>query len=592
MIFEKTLNSLIPPFKDSERQKSKDMLFVAQEKAPIGISLIAASQHVLVVLMLVVYTVVVGQAVGLSATELRGFVSLQIVVMGIATMLQGLTTRVSSGHLIVHDPSTVSIVTFIAVAGAFGLGAAAGGLIISGIAILFLARFLPKLQLLFPPEVTGVLLVVLGLSLIEGGITRSTGLQHGDINATYVVIAFTTLGVIVGCSIWSPDNIKIFAVVLGTLAGLAVSVISGEFRTSEITTVSGEPFFSLPLTNYDIPTPELVIAAIIPIFIIELIGAIDSIGTGVAIDRINNEKWKRTDMTMISRLISCHGIGVMLCGFFGTHSVGTSSANLGLAHATGVAARSVAVLTGILLMVFAFLPQVSVFITLIPTPIVGAIILYTAGYILTTGMELILSRLLNNRRMFLVGISISMGAAILLVPELTSQVPEHLKPIFQSAVTIGVVTAVLLNLLFRIGIVESGSIDLPGPHASKLVTDFLEEKGASWGARRDVILKTGVAVGEALEALQSAELIRGNITVSAKFDEYKLIIDINYEGDTISFSPDKPVDLQAVLEEEDGDSLLEAAMKNMSGLLIINLADYVESGQSGDKARLRMIFNH
>ena len=53
MIIEKTLNALIPPFEDSERQKSKDMLFVAQEKAPIGISLIAASQHVLVVLMLV-----------------------------------------------------------------------------------------------------------------------------------------------------------------------------------------------------------------------------------------------------------------------------------------------------------------------------------------------------------------------------------------------------------------------------------------------------------------------------------------------------------------------------------------------------------
>jgi xanthine/uracil permease len=481
---------------------------------------------------------------------------------------------------------------FITVAGSFGLGAAAGGLILSGIAIFMLARFLPKLQLLFPPEVTGVLLVILGFSLIEGGIRRSTGLQNGVIDSTHVLIALSTLSVIVGCSIWAPRNIKIFAVVLGTITGLGVSVLNGEFGTSQLVAVSSEPFFAFPLTNYEIPTPKFIVAAVIPIFIIELIGAVDSIGSGVAIDRINNAKWKRTDMNMISRLVSCHGIGVLLSGVMGTLSVGTSSANLGLTHATGVAARSVAVMAGLILMIVAFLPQVSVFITQIPTPVVGAIILYTAGYILTAGMELILSRLLNNRRMFLVGISISMGAAILLVPELTTQVPEELKPVFQSALAVGVITAITLNLLFRIGIVESGEISLPGPHSSKLVTDFLEDKGASWGARRDVILRAGIAVCEALEALQSADLIQGDIRVSARFDEYKLIIDIIYEGQAISFEAEKPIDLHAVLLEEDGDNLLEAAINNMSGVLIINLADFVESFQSENQARLRLIFNH
>jgi len=134
-------------------------------------------QHALIAMMLVIYLVITGTDIGLSDGSLRGFICLGVMVMGIGTILNGLTTRVSAGHLLVFIPGTMTMMVFIPVTNTFGLSAAAGGLIISGMAVFCMGRFLPRLRSLFPPEVMGVLLLHLGMSLLPGGVRRCTGLQ-------------------------------------------------------------------------------------------------------------------------------------------------------------------------------------------------------------------------------------------------------------------------------------------------------------------------------------------------------------------------------------------------------------------------------
>ena len=218
------LDKLFPPFAETKREKPRDMSYVAHETPDLGTTLAVGATHTLSALMLVIYTVVVGREVGLTGAELRGFVALEVVVMGFATFLQSRTTRFSSGHLIVHSPSLMSMSAFIVAATHFGLGAAAGGLILSALVIIALARLLPHLRTFFPPEVAGVLLVLLGLSLVEGGVRRFTGLAEGQLDSTSVATAVTTLVIIVGVSVWAGKRMRIFAVVFGVFAGLIVSV--------------------------------------------------------------------------------------------------------------------------------------------------------------------------------------------------------------------------------------------------------------------------------------------------------------------------------------------------------------------------------
>ena len=189
------------------------------------------------------------------------------------------------------------------------------------------------------------------------------------------------------------------------------------FGTEQIKIVTSQPFIAFPFEGYDLPRPTLVFGAILPLLVIEIISAVGSIGKGVAIDKLNNAKWRRSDLPMIGRLVMCQGIGVLLNGLTGTPSTVTNSANIGLAHSTGVTARKVGITAGIIFIVTACLPMLSTFLTIIPRPVMGAIIIYTAGFMMVTGMQMILSRMINNRRMFMIGLSITVGAAIMLMPE-------------------------------------------------------------------------------------------------------------------------------------------------------------------------------
>ena len=326
--------------------------------------------------------------------------------------------------------------------------------------------------------------------------------------------------------------------------------------------------------------------------IIEIISAVGSIGRGVAVDKLNNAKWRRSDLPMIGRLVVCQGIGVLLNGLTGTPSTTMNSANIGLAHSTGVAARRVGVAAGIIFIVVACLPMLSTFITIIPRPVMGAIIIYTASFLVVTGMQMILSRMINNRRMFMVGISITVGAAIILMPELTSTAPANLKPILGSGLTMGFLTAVILNLIFRIGIVQTDQITLTGPEESSKATRFLEECGISWGARHDVIARAGQSVVEAMESLHEGKLMEGPANLKATFDEYEVVLTLNYPGRGTTFAGSHTVDLKKLMEESEGMEALDAAMSTISTRLIQKLADVVKCDESGGRATLYLQFIH
>ena len=586
------LNKFFPDFEDNvKREKPRDMLYIVDEQAPKSTVIIVGLQHVLILLMGTIVVVMTGRTIGMEESEVRGFLSTSIVVLGVATLLQGLRTRFSSGHLVTHTPSYVSASIFAIVATNFGIGAAAGAIILSGVIVILLSRFLSKLQVAFPPEITGILLVLLALSIVEKGVSRYTGLHGSSIDLNAVMIASTVLGAIVGFSVWANNKVRVLAVLIGTVLGLIVATLLGEYGGEQLVEVASQPLISFPFFAYQTPTPTLVLAATIPILIIEIISAIYSIGTGVVIDKMNNAQWRRTDMSMIGRLISCHGIGVLLNGLTGTIPSGTSTASLGLTHASGVATRNVAVAAGIALIVISLFPQISTFITLLPQPVLGAVVVYTAGYMFVSGAQLIMSRMINSRRKFMIGISMVIGSSIILMPELTANVPQNLKPILGSGLSMGVLTAIVLNLLFRIGVAQQSEITLEGNKAGSRTTEFLEECGADWGARPDVISRASTAAGEALEELNRAKLILGTAKLKAYFDEYRLILTLTYPGKKIPIEPQKQLDLDALLDEE-GDAGLDAAISNISGVLIKNLADKVTSSEVSGNSELKLVFAH
>ena len=593
MEWKTTIDRFFPPFAEPAREKPRELLYLAQENPPLMSTLALGLQHALVALSLVIYLVIVGKAMALPDEALQNFISLGIVVMALGTLLNCLTTRMSAGHLIVQVPAVLTMAVFIAVVADYGLNAAAGGVLVSGVCVFLLGRFVNRLQILFPPEVMGVLLVLLGISLLPGGFDRSAGLAGAEVIQTdSALIAASTLATITALTVWASARVRVLAVFVGISVGLLVSALVGQFGAQEVHTVASQRAFALPFGDYTLPTPSVVWGATLPLLLVVIISAVNKVGAGVVMDKMNDKHWVRPDLPMIGRLLYGQGLMHILSALTGTLPTNFSSANVGLTHATGVASRRVGVGAGVSLLIVAFLPRVIEFFILLPQAVVGAILIYTAAYMIVSGIELIMSRLLNSRRRATVGFSLAVGCAVFTVPELTAFVHPQLRPILGSGLVLGVSFATLMNLLFRIGITCHAKQLLDAAHPGAQAQTFLEDCGADWGARRDVIARAGLAVAEALEALQTARVMNGASTLEASFDEYKLILKLVYPGREFGMTSHQQIDWQALLETEDNDAEVEQAMSALPALLIRSWADEVDSGESEGNAWLRLQFDH
>jgi hypothetical protein len=269
----------------------------------------------------------------------------------------------------------------------------------------------------------------------------------------------------------------------------------------------------------------------------------------------------------------------------------SSSANVGLANASGVMSRQVAVLAGAIMIALSFVPAVSTLIVLAPGPVVGGILVYTAAFMIVAGMDLVLSRMLNTKRSFVVGISIAVGMSVYIIPEVTAAAPQWSYTIVSSGLTVATLVAVVLNMVFRIGISQSATMTLDPHGPADATIEFLETWGAAWGARRDVVLRAGMAVGEAVELLDRSGTIRGPAELHATFDEVSLVCRLRYPGTPLCLGPGPgDIDVATLLDADDAD--LDAGIERVSALLVARLADRTRAAAHGDTAELVLTFDH
>lgn len=587
------IDRLFPPFREGVREKPRDMLYIAPEQPPWSTTATAALQHILVALMFVVYSIVAGQAIGLQGDPLRDFVAIGILIMAFGSILNGSTTRFSAGQLLMTIPDSVTLSVFILVATQVGTSAAAGGILVLGVLVMVLGRFLPRLRVIFPAEVAGVVLVLLALTLVPVGVERAFGLTTDvadGVDPRAILIAGGTLAVMIAISVWSPPRVRVLALFFGAGTGILLAIVLQTLDQGHWAGIAAQPVFALPGAHYRPALPTWELAAILPYVVIALAVSVDTLGLGVTIDRLNDAGWRRPDLSMIGRLLNAVGLCNLLNGVTGTLGSSTASANVGLIHVTGVAARRVAVLAGVLMIPVALLPQLTTFMIQMPQPIVGAILIYTAAFLLVSGTELILSRLLDARRRATVGLSLVAGTAVLMVPEIALGVPPTLAIMLGSGLMVGTLSAILLNLVFRIGVAHHAEVLLDDPRPQRQASRFLEDQGARWGARREVILRAGIAVGEALEALHRAGVITGPSRLRVRFDDYWLNLQLVYPGAAMRLTT-APADLNAMLAADD-EQALDDAIAAVSDRLIRTLADRVESSESPGQGELRLQFEH
>jgi NCS2 family nucleobase:cation symporter-2 len=203
-----------------------------------------------------------------------------------------------------------------------------------------------------------------------------------------------------------------------------------------------------------------------------------------------------------------------------------------------------------------------------------------------TGFQIMMSRMMDARKIFVVGISLIFGLSVDLLPGVYSQIQHPwLHPIFSSSLSLATLLAVVLTLIFRIGISRQQRLVLePGRGASESIFSFMERQGAAWGARKDVVYRAVSALNEAVESISAQSLARGNVTVDVSFDELNLDLAVEYDGEPL-LMPERPPLEPELLSDEDAVSWLSA-------YLISRYADRVDSSCRDGRCRLLLHFDH
>jgi len=509
-----------------------------------------------------------------------------MIASGLATILQGLRRGpVGSGYLcpLVNGPAFFAATLMAGKAG--GLPLIFGMTAIGGVFEAFISRIITRLRAIFPSEVTGTVVTMVGVEIIGISVPHFFGVDkaHPAPALKPTLVALVTFMSMVGFTVWGRGRGRLFAVLFGMLIGYAFAGLIGVLTPADIQQVIREPLFALPpFDRYGLAFDW---ALLLPFLIATLSSALKTMGDLTTCQKINDADWKRPEMGSISRGILACACGNIFSGLAGALGQSPSSSNIGLAIGTGAAARRIAYTNGGLLILLAFVPKLASVFVVMPTPIMGACLIFAVSFMIVAGIQILMSRMVDARKTFVIGTSIIFGLSVDIAPHLYADMPAGLRPLFSSSLSVAALSAILLNLVFRIGIARRQTLTLtPGTDSSATIFAFMERQGGAWGARREVIYNAMAAMNELLEAIAARAPEARTVTMETRFDEFNLDITARYAGPPLEL-PDTRPDRQALRTDP-------AAPARLAGFLARQYVDRVAVTTAGAESCVQLHLDH
>jgi xanthine permease XanP len=313
------------------------------------------------------------------------------------------------------------------------------------------SRIVRRLQILFPTEVTGLVVLMVGIALVPLGASKFLGIETEDaiIDASDVTVAAITLGLMIGLNIWSRGRIRLNCVLIGMAAGYVLAHPFGILSSADIARVWHSPFLALPDRSFI--SWSFDVSLLVPFLIASLASSLKTVGDLMTTQKVNDDAWVKVDMKSISGGLLADGIGCMFCGMLGGLGTSTSSSNVGMSAATGATSRRIAISAGCLFILFAFLPKLSALFSIMPQPVMGAILVFVTSFMVIARIQITLTTKLDTRKIFVTGISLIFGLSVDILPELYRNIHPWLRPLFSSSLTLSIILAIVLTQVFRIG---------------------------------------------------------------------------------------------------------------------------------------------
>ena len=414
------------------------------KKLPLNQSIPLGIQHVLAMFAgNITVPIIIAGIFGQTPEQKIFLIQMALFVAGVATVIQTVGYGRIGSRLPIIQGTSFAFIPVMAPFAKAGLGAVFTAAFIGGIFQMWIGRILKPIRHLFPPLVTGIVVLMIGVSLLKVGFMYAGGggwllNNKPEVfgNSNHLIISFTVLIVAVWANQKGKGMVSSASILIGMIAGYIVAMMMGMVNYGKIV---GADWFAFPMPlQYGI---EFLPGAIILMLFMAIVTTIETIGD-ISATTMGGANREATDKEL-SGGIMADGLGTAFGSLFNAMPNTSYSQNAGLVAFTGVISRHVGTVAGVILILMGLFPKLGGIIAAMPESVIGGAAIIMFGLITSAGIKLVAQSEMNQRNLLILGLSLSFGIGMSLLPQFVAHIPDF---------------GISLKLLLTTGLIPAGML--------------------------------------------------------------------------------------------------------------------------------------
>lgn len=405
-------------------------------------------QHVLAMYAgAVAVPIIIAQAMGLSPHQLIQLINADLFTCGIATLIQTIGFwKIGARIPMIQGVTFASVTPMIMIGTQNGITAIYGAIIVSGIVTFLVAPFFSRLIRLFPQVVTGTIITIIGITLLPVSVRWIGGGNPASpdfASPVHLLLAGVTLLIVIIVYRYCKGFLSNIAVLIGLLFGTLFAIAMGQVDFVEV----GRADWVGLVTPFMFGMPVFDIGSIISMIIVMLVVMVETTGDCMAIGEIVD---RPIGSYNLARCLRADGLSTCIGGLFNSFPYTAFAQNVGLVAVTRVKSRFVVAASGVILICLGLFPKMAAVVASIPNSVLGGAGLAMFGMIIASGIRSLSKvKFDGNYNLMLVAVSIGISMITLTIPNFFQNFPATAKIVLNSGITLGSITAVVLNLVFN-----------------------------------------------------------------------------------------------------------------------------------------------
>ena len=427
-----------------------DLIYGVEDRPPFKDALFAALQHLLAIFVAIITPpLIIASALKLDVEKTSFLVSMSLFASGVSTFIQCRRIGPIGAKLLCIQGTSFSFIGPIIATGLVGgLPLIFGSCIAAAPIEMVVSRTFKYLRNIITPLVSGIVVLLIGLSLIKVGIVSCGGGYGAMDDGSFGSWENLSIAALVLFNRCKNKYLRMSSIVFGLCLGYGLAFALGKVNMSALNVEM--------LMSFNIPQPfkygiDFNISSFIAIGLVYLITAIEATGDVTANSMISGLPIEGDSyLKRVSGGVMADGFNSLLAGIFNSFPNSIFAQNNGIIQLTGVASRYVGYYIAAMLVLLGLFPIVGAIFSLMPDPVLGGATLLMFGTVAAAGIRIVSSQEIGRKETLVLAVSLSLGLGVELMPDVLKQAPEAIRSIFSSGITTGGLTAIVANMVIRV----------------------------------------------------------------------------------------------------------------------------------------------